>query len=262
MSEGDAEEFAEAVKAKAARAGGWVSVLCTDEDSIDEITPELSNLVLGEPKSDIVTYKDDGGVNYNCAYMIGPALSEDYEHEHSWTGTTYFWEPNCSKVSAFHICQSPNCDYIAQMETAKTKSKITRKPTETAKGQTTYTAAFKTQAFKASKTLTNIPKIVKKTNPMKVKVTAKTLKYKKLKKNALVVAPIAVTSAKGKVTYKVVGGNAKSKKALSLNTKTGKVTAKKKTKKGQYQIKVKVTAAGTTKYKALSKTVTVTVNVK
>ena len=97
---------------------------------------------------------------------------------------------------------------------------------------------------------------------MKVKAAAKTVKVKTLKKKALTVVPLKVTSAKGKVTYKVVGGNAKSKKALKLNTKNGKVTVKKKTKKGKYQIKVKVTAAGTTEFKALSKTVTVTVNAK
>lgn len=257
QSEQTAEEFAQTAKAKAARAGGWFSVMCTDEESIDEITP-----VLGEPKSDIVTYKEDEETSYNCGYLIASALPEVYNHEHAWTGTTYTWEPNGSRVTAIRICKAPNCDTITEMETAKTTAKVTRKATYTAKGQTTYTGSFTNPAFKASKTLTDIPKLAKKTNPMKVKATAQTLKYKKLKKKALVVAPIAVTSAKGKVTYKVVGGNAKSKKALSLNTKTGKVTAKKKTKKGKYQIKVKVSAAGTTAYKALSKTVTVTVNVK
>ena len=332
-STSDANKFAAAAKAKAARAGGWVSVLCTDEESIDEITPAL-----GVTKSDIVTYKDDEGDNYNCAYLIAPALAGG-SHSHAWTDPTYIWEPDGSQVSAIRICKAPNCDTITEMETvgaayngteptcteagqgicsavfenvafsvepkevtrealghdwgkttytwsgyskvtakrecsrqagdsctetetAKTTSKVTRKATYTAKGQTTYTASFTNPDFKASKTLTNIPKLAKKTNPMKVKATAQTLKYKKLKKKALVVAPIAVTSAKGKVTYKVVGGNTKSKKALSLNTKTGKVTVKKKTKKGKYQIKVKVSAAGTSAYKVLSKTVTVTVNVK
>lgn len=177
---------------------------------------------------------------------------------HDWGKPTYTWASGYGKVTAKRECSRRCGDSGIETETAKTTSKITRKATYTAKGQTTYTAAFKNPAFKASKTVTNIRML----NPMKVKVTTKTVKVKTLKKKALVVTPMKVTYAKGKVTYKVVGGNAKSKKALALNKKTGKVTVKKKTKKGKYQIKVKVTAAGTTAYKALSKTVTVTVKAK
>ena len=104
--------------------------------------------------------------------------------------------------------------------------------------------------------------LAKKANTMTVKAAAKTLKVKTLKKKALTVAPITVKNAKGKVTYKLVSGNAKSKKALKLNTKTGKITVKKGTKKGKYSLKVKVSAAGTVAYKAASKTVTVNVRVK
>lgn len=48
---------------------------------------------------------------------------------------------------------------------------------------------------------------------------------------------------------------------VKLDTKKGKVTVAKKTKKGTYTIKVTVTVKGTTEYKAGSKTVTVTVKV-
>ena len=98
--------------------------------------------------------------------------------------------------------------------------------------------------------------------PMVVKVKTKTVKAGKLKKKAVTVAPIIVSKAKGKVTYKVVGGNKKSKKALKLNTKTGKIKVKKKTKKGKYTIKIQVKAAGNDQYKAGSKTVNVTIKVK
>ena len=42
----------------------------------------------------------------------------------------------------------------------------------------------------------------------------------------------------------------------------GVITVKKGAKKGTYKIKVKVTAKGTSNYKALSKNVTVTIKVK
>ena len=102
----------------------------------------------------------------------------------------------------------------------------------------------------------------KKAQALKATAKTKNLKVKKLKKKAVTYKPITVKNAKGKVTYKVVSGNKKSKKALKLNKKTGKITVTKKTKKGTYSIKVKVTAAGNSTYKAASKTVTVKVKVK
>ena len=111
-----------------------------------------------------------------------------------------------------------------------------------------------------------IPKLKKKSNPMNVKTTKKTVKLKMVKKKAVTVAPITVKKAKGKVTYKITQANAKSKKALKLNAKTGKVTVKKKTKKGTYKMKVSVTAAGkntgSPQYKAATKTVQVIIKVK
>ena len=50
-----------------------------------------------------------------------------------------------------------------------------------------------------------------------------------------------IKDIKSKVTFKVVGGNKASRKALKLNRKTGQVTVKKGTKKGEYSLKVKVT---------------------
>ena len=103
-------------------------------------------------------------------------------------------------------------------------------------------------------------KVVKKTNPMKVKKlkSVKTVKYKKIKKKSRTLTFLKVTGAQGKVTYKKVGGS----KRLTVNKRTGKITVKKKTKRGVYKIKVKVKAAGNSKYKALSKTVTLKVRIK
>lgn len=104
----------------------------------------------------------------------------------------------------------------------------------------------------------------KKANPMKIKAVAKTAKYKTLKKKAVVVkgAVKFTKKAQGTVTYKGVGTNAKSKKALKINTKNGNITVKKKTKKGTYKMKVTVKAKGTANYKAATKTVTVSIKVK
>ena len=98
-------------------------------------------------------------------------------------------------------------------------------------------------------------------NTMKVTVSKKTVKAGALKKKAKVIAPITVKNAKGSVSYFLVS-SAASKKALKLNTKTGKITVKKNTKKGTYKLKVKVTADGNQNHKSAGKTVTVTVKVK
>lgn len=231
-----------------------------DGDAESEESDPVNTSVVDEMAP---TCTEDGTVTYTATFEDEtiPAKTKEVTIEalgHDWGTPTYTWASGYGKVTAKRECSRQCEDGCTETETANTTSKVTRKATYTAKGQTTYTAAFKNPAFKASKTVTNIRML----NPMKVKVTTKTVKVKTLKKKALVVTPMKVTYAKGKVTYKVVGGNAKSKKALALNTKTGKITVKKKTKKGKYQIKVKVTAAGTTAYKALSKTVTVTVNAK
>lgn len=103
---------------------------------------------------------------------------------------------------------------------------------------------------------------VKKDQPMIVKATTKLVKVKALKKKTQTVTPISIKKAQGKVTYKLVSGDAKSKKVLKLNKKTGKVTVKKGTKKGTYKLKVKVLSAGTKEHKAGDKTVTITVRAK
>ena len=104
--------------------------------------------------------------------------------------------------------------------------------------------------------------IAKAANPLKASAKAKKVKLKKVRKKKQTVAPITVRGAQGTLSFKVVGGKKKAKKALKINAKTGKVTVKKRTKKGKYTIKVRVTAAGTSNYLSTSKTLTVTVKVK
>ena len=101
-------------------------------------------------------------------------------------------------------------------------------------------------------------------NNQQVVVSAKTTKIKasKLKKKAKAIYPIAVSNAQGTVTYQVVGGKAKAKKTLKLNPWTGKISVKKKAKKGKYTISVMVTSAGNAEYNPWSTIVNGPVRVK
>ena len=103
--------------------------------------------------------------------------------------------------------------------------------------------------------------IVQETQDMKVTAKTVKVKYAKVKKKAQNVAPMTATGTVGSVTYKVTGGTAAAKKALTVNAKTGKVTVKKKTKKGTYKIKVTVTASGNQYYEKASVSKNVTVKV-
>ena len=100
--------------------------------------------------------------------------------------------------------------------------------------------------------------IKKASQSLKVTAAKKTVKASKVKKKAQSVSAITVKKAKTTLSYKKTN----STNNLSVNSKTGKITAKKGLAKGTYRIKVKVTAKGTGNYKAASKTVTVTVIVK
>lgn len=92
----------------------------------------------------------------------------------------------------------------------------------------------------------------------------KNIKAKSLKKKAQKIKALTVTKYKGKLTYKIVkkGTTSKIFKKISINKK-GVITLKKITlKKGNYKIKVKVTASGYKSYKSGLKTVTVKLKVK
>lgn len=106
-----------------------------------------------------------------------------------------------------------------------------------------------------------------------VKKKTRTIKFNKLKKKKQTVAPLRVTGAKGKVTYKKVSvskkkkgkkytKNKKTTARFTVNKKTGKITVKKNTKKGTYKVKIKVSAAGDATHNAAKKTVTVVIKVK
>ena len=114
------------------------------------------------------------------------------------------------------------------------------------------------------------PVTVKAANPLKISGKTATIKYSKLKKKSQTIAVTKVikftNDAKDKKTYTLSSakkGKKGFKKFFKVNKKTGKVTVKKGLKKGIYKVKVKVSAAGNTKYKASNvKTVTFKVKVK
>ncbi|MDO4859400.1 MAG: hypothetical protein Q4A48_00050 [Bacillota bacterium] len=105
-------------------------------------------------------------------------------------------------------------------------------------------------------------RIVKGKNPLKVKGKTATVKYSKLKKKTqlLKVSKVLKFTNKGigNVTYMKKKGD----KKITIAKKTGKVTLKKGLKKGTYKVKIKIKAAGNSKYKAGTKTVTVKIKVK
>ena len=107
--------------------------------------------------------------------------------------------------------------------------------------------------------------IKKKANPMTVKaktVAFKAAKAEKKAQSAKASKAFAVKGAKGKVTYKVTKYVTKAAKGKVKVAGNGKVTVKKGSPKNTYKLKVKVTAAGNSAYKAKSKTVTLVVKVK
>ena len=207
------------------------------------------------------TCTEPGIKKYSCT-VCGATKTEAIDPiGHKWGNPVYEWAADNSAATATRICG--NDPTHVESETVETTSAVTKAATYTAKGETTYTAAFANKAFwSQTKTVANIPKLAKKSQPMKVTATAKTVKVKILKKKSVTVAPITVKNSKGIVIYKVVSGSAKAKKALKLNKTNGKITVKRLTKKGIYTIKVRVSAAGTTVYKAGNQTVLVTIKVK
>ena len=222
---------------------------------------------LEEGSDYVLSYNNNDGVG-NAEFVVeGQGIFTGTKRgpfnivNHAWDAPTYSWGKNCASATAVRACK--NDASHKQTETVKTTSIIIKSPTYTTKGQRKYTAVFKNAFFeKQTKDVSDVPMLKKVVQPMKVKAVTKTVRVNKLKKKAQTIKPLTVKGAKGKVTYKVVGGNAKSKRILALNKKNGKITVKKRSLKGTFRIKVKVAAAGNYKYRAGSKTIWVTVKVK
>ena len=103
-------------------------------------------------------------------------------------------------------------------------------------------------------------------NPLKVKGKTATVKYKKVKKKAVILKrakALTVSKAKGKVRFKLLSvKKPKFKKYFKVYSATGNIKVKKKLKKGIYKLVIRVTAAGDGNYKARTRNVSVKVRVK
>ncbi len=110
----------------------------------------------------------------------------------------------------------------------------------------------------------NTATVTKAENTLKVKTKKVAVNQSKLKKKKVTISnAVTVVEAEGEVSYKLTGVvKKKYSKFFKINAKTGKITVKKKLKKGIYKLKVSVTAAGNEKYEEGVKTVTVKVRVK
>ena len=118
-------------------------------------------------------------------------------------------------------------------------------------GKVTITA--KNNGVKSKVTI----KVVKKANPIKVKV--KTVKANAYSTSTFARSKIlSIKKAKGKLTFTKKSGD----KKITINKKTGKLTVKSGLAAGKtYSVKIAVKAAGNKTYKSATKTVTIKVKV-
>ena len=98
-------------------------------------------------------------------------------------------------------------------------------------------------------------------NTIRVRAKTAKVKYSRLKKKKQTLSRarvMTVTNAKGRVTYTKLSGN----KKISINKTSGKVTIKKKLKKGKYYVLARVDAAGDARHEAAKRYVIFAVRVK
>lgn len=142
-----------------------------------------------------------------------------------------------------------------KIATIDSKGKVTIKAAGTVKITINAKA---TSTYKAATAKVLTIKIAKKAPTIKTKIGTKNLSYNALKKKAQVFTLGTSVNSKGTLTYKKLSGSS----AVSVNSKTGKLTVKKGLKKGTYRVKVQIKSAAKGNYTAGSRTVTVTVRVK
>lgn len=142
-----------------------------------------------------------------------------------------------------------------KIATVDSKGKVTIKAAGTVKITINAKA---TSTYKAATAKVLTIKIAKKAPTIKTKIGTKNLSYNALKKKAQIFTLGTSVNSKGTLTYKKLSGSS----AVSVNSKTGKLTVKKGLKKGTYRVKVQIKSAAKGNYTAGSRTVTVTVRVK
>ena len=103
-------------------------------------------------------------------------------------------------------------------------------------------------------------------NPLIVQGKSVKLKYKKLRKKAQTIAnykAYTISGAQGQVMYTLAGiDKTKYKKYFKVNAVTGAIKVKKKLKKGEYELLIKVTSDGGVNYDPAEEYVSIFVKVK
>lgn len=147
--------------------------------------------------------------------------------------------------------------YWVISEAADENNTTVSAPTTESTEPTTESVQPTTSATEPTEPSTESDVTAKKENKMTVTIKDKTVKAKNLKTAKVKIKAITVKNANGTVSFKKVAK--KSSNRLNVN-KNGKIIVKKGTKKGNYKIKVKITAEGNKNYK--KKTVTKAVKIK
>lgn len=137
-----------------------------------------------------------------------------------------------------------------KIATVDSKGKVTIKAAGTVKITINAKA---TSTYKAATAKVLTIKIAKKAPTIKTKIGTKNLSYNALKKKAQVFTLGTSVNSKGTLTYKKLSGSS----AVSVNSKTGRLTVKKGLKKGTYRVKVQIKSAAKGNYTAGSRTVRV-----
>ncbi len=89
------------------------------------------------------------------ADMLRKAEVENYELVHAWREPMYAWSSDYGTVLAVRACSSDSSHDVT--ETVQTSYSVTRQPTCREKGETTYTATFRSSLFtKQTRTVANI----------------------------------------------------------------------------------------------------------
>ncbi|MBR3328016.1 MAG: hypothetical protein IKG22_11915 [Atopobiaceae bacterium] len=206
-------------------------------------------------------------------YYVRATLAGDSNHEGA--------ESNVAKltiapatIAGAAISSVANKTYNGK---AQTQNPVVKLGATTLKAGTDYTISYKNNINAGRATLTVTGKgnytgaktatfvIAKAANPMVATAKKVTLKASTLKKKAQKVKAnkaMTIVNNQGAISYKLVGVAKKKFKKYFTVAQNGKITVKKKLKKGTYKVKINVTAAGNANYNALTKLVTVTVKVK
>ena len=104
------------------------------------------------------TCVSDGIVRRTCKDCGATVTEKTPALGHDWSEPTYEWTADYSSVTATRACKRDHNHDVK--ETVRTTAQVTKQPTATTMGETTYTATFKNGAFTTqTRTVANIDKV-------------------------------------------------------------------------------------------------------